>query len=195
MVLRVAGQADDVQGDLDEVRVEGGPVDLEGRRAGWQVGVVLAVGETEDRLAARMRHFADEPDFAVGLALVPLEVIGEPPVDDLAGQFMECRPLRWLGRERRPKDASFIREVRRASRAAAADPGGDGILLEQPPQAVRLVGSGSEIVAQQVVPGCQMGDGLAEFRDPDLAGEAALARIAAMKPSQDPCLGRIARGV
>lgn len=100
LILRVAGLADDVEGDLDEVRVEGGPVDLEGRRAGRQVGVVLAVGEAEVRLAARMRHFADEPDFAVGLALVPLKVIGESPVDDLAGQLLECRPLRWLGRER-----------------------------------------------------------------------------------------------
>lgn len=40
-----------------------------------------------------------------------------------------------------------------------------------------------------------MRDGLAEFRDPDLAGEAVFARIEAMKPSQDPCRGRIARGV
>ena len=98
--MRVTRLADNVEGDLDEVRVEGGSVDLEGRRAGRQVGVAIAVGETDDRLSARMRYLADEPDFAVGLALVPLKVIGEPPVDDLAGQFLECRPLRRLGRER-----------------------------------------------------------------------------------------------
>ena len=67
-ILLVAWLADDVEGDLDEVRLVAAAVDFEGRWAGGQSGAAVAVGEPDDRRSARMRELEVERALSAGAA-------------------------------------------------------------------------------------------------------------------------------
>jgi hypothetical protein len=90
-VAVVAGEADDVEGDFDEVGFVGGAVDLHRGGARGQARVLLAVREEQDGLAARVGDLAEVRGLPVQLALEAVDVLREAPFGSRASSWRPAR--------------------------------------------------------------------------------------------------------
>src|SRR5262245_18670103 len=99
-----------------------------------------------------MGHLADVA-VVVALPIEPQEVLGQPPVGQLAGQLLQrgplgCRLCVWKAAE----DAVFVGEVGPSAGATTSDPGLDGVALQVGSEIFRAFGARPEVFAQAMVP-------------------------------------------